>query len=76
MNCPKCGLPVEEGKAYCSNPACGAPAEPEPPRFERTIQINKKIKIKVDLNLQTLARVAAIAVTVVAGAYIFFSARR
>ena len=24
MNCPKCGAEIEDGKAYCSNPACGA----------------------------------------------------
>lgn len=31
MNCPKCGEEIGEGKAYCSNPACGAVTGWRPP---------------------------------------------
>ena len=73
MNCPKCGREIGEGKAYCSDPACGAVIGPQPPEVTRSIKYHKEIKLNFKLSAQTLARAAAIAITAAAAAYLFFS---
>lgn len=76
MNCPKCGSAIEEGKAYCSNPACGAvtgAARQQPPRV---VKIHKEINMKFVLDFTRLARAAAILIVLLAAAYLYFFSRR
>lgn len=64
MNCPACGRPVAEGKAYCENPACGAvPGTGQRPA-QSAGQPNKYVAVKVSLPLTKL-------VVVLVGAAIF-----
>jgi len=50
VNCPECGRPLTEGKAYCENPACGAvPGQGQKPAT-RTIKIEKRMYINVKLD--------------------------
>lgn len=70
MNCPKCGAAIEEGKGYCSNPACGAvPGAPA-----RTIVANKDFRVSIKLDFVLLARLAAALIAVIAAALLYFSA--
>ncbi len=64
MNCPACGRPVTEGKAYCENPACGAVLSPGQRPAQSTVPPNKYVAVKVNLPLTKL-------VVVLVGAAIF-----
>jgi predicted nucleic acid-binding Zn ribbon protein len=75
MNCPKCGLPIPDGVAYCSNPACGAVTGAPAPRAERHIKIEKTVKLNFKLDFVKLARLAAAIIALLAGAYLYFFAR-
>lgn len=75
MNCPKCGAPIEAGKAYCENPACGAvPAAAQEAR--REIKIEKELKFKLVMDFAAIARAAAVLIAVLAAVYVYFFAAR
>lgn len=75
MNCPKCGAPIAEGKAYCENPACGAMLAAAPDG-RREIKIEKELKIKLTLDFTLIARGAAMLIAILAAVYIYFFAAR
>jgi len=72
MNCPKCGAAIEEGKAYCANPACGA-VPGAPAEHRKIIAVNKNLNFSVKLDFVLLARLAAALITVIAAALLYFS---
>lgn len=72
--CPKCGAEIEEGKAYCSNPACGA-VTGEQPVTEKKIVIDKQVTVNLKFDFVLIARLAALAIAALALAGLYFSAR-
>lgn len=70
--CPRCGSAIEEGKAYCSNPSCGAVLGPAVPAKE--IRINKEINLKLTFDFVKLARAAAAVIALLAAAFLYFFA--
>lgn len=75
MNCPKCGAPIEAGKAYCENPACGAvPAAAAEVRGE--VKMEKELKFKLVMDFTVAARAAAVLIAVLAAVYVYFFAAR
>ena len=72
MNCRRCGSAIEEGKAYCSNPACGALPAQARPAPERVIKLHKEINMKFVLDFTRVARAAAILLVLLAAAYLYF----
>ncbi len=73
MNCPKCGAAIEEGKAYCSNPACGAvPGAPAAPA-RRTVVVHKNVRLSFKLDFVLLARLAAALIAAIAAALLYIS---
>lgn len=73
--CPACGAELEEGKAYCSNPACGAVPGRTPSPAARQIKIEKYIHVKFKFDFVLLARLAAIVIAGLALAYLFFGVK-
>lgn len=72
MNCPKCGAAVEEGKAYCSNPGCGAVPAPAA-ETKKYVAVDKELNFAVKLDFALFARLAAAAIVLLAAAIIYFS---
>jgi hypothetical protein len=75
MNCPRCGQEIGEGKAYCSNPACGAVTAARPSEATRTIKYDKELKFKLVMDFTNLARLGALLIVILAAAYLYFFAR-
>ncbi len=62
--CPKCGLKMAEGTAYCNNPACGAvPGQNQAPVTRQS------------RDFVLLARLAAIVIAGLAFSYLFFGVK-
>ncbi|OGR64213.1 MAG: hypothetical protein A2X31_13155 [Elusimicrobia bacterium GWB2_63_22] len=74
MNCPKCGTAIEEGKAYCSNPACGA-VTGAGVKQTREIKLEKELKFKLVMDFAVLARLGALLIVILAAAYLYFFVR-
>lgn len=72
--CPKCGAEIEAGKAYCSNPACGAVTGGQPTPEKKTV-LDKQITVNLKFDFVLIARLAALAIAALALAVIYFSAR-
>ncbi len=73
MNCPRCGAAVGEGRAYCSNPACGAAPATAGPAKE--VKMEKSVSFRLTLDFVTLARLAAALIALLAAAWLYFFAR-
>ena len=71
MNCPACGAPIGEGKAYCSNPSCGAAA---PVPGNKTV-LDKKVELKITFDFALIARLAAVLIVLIAAALLYFARR-
>ncbi|MDD2805876.1 MAG: hypothetical protein PHV33_09995 [Elusimicrobiales bacterium] len=71
--CPKCGAAIEEGKAYCDDPACGAVLPGPAERQSKYIAINKEVNLNFKLDFVMLARMAALAIAALAAALLYFS---
>lgn len=74
MNCPKCGAPIGEGKAYCSNPACGAVTGSET-RQTREIKLEKELKFKLVMDFTVVARLGALLIAILTAVYLYFFVR-
>ena len=75
MNCPECGREMKEGRAYCSNPACGAlPGRAEAGKSGGG-NAGKGIAGGRRLNFVDLARLAAGLIAALAFAYLYFSGK-
>ncbi|HCC46505.1 MAG TPA: hypothetical protein DEQ38_00050 [Elusimicrobia bacterium] len=72
--CPKCGADIEEGKAYCSNPACGAVTGARPAPETKTV-VDKQFILNLKFDFVLIARLAALAIAALALAVFYFSAR-
>lgn len=69
MNCPRCGAPVAEGKAYCENPACGGlPAGAE---RKKVVLLNKGAAVTLSFDFVKLARWAAAVIAALALAVLY-----
>lgn len=75
MNCPKCGEEIGEGKAYCSNPACGAVTGAQPQRTDRSVKYEKEIKVSLQLDFGKLMLFLSAALAAAVAAYLYFSRR-
>ncbi|OGR44554.1 MAG: hypothetical protein A2X35_00380 [Elusimicrobia bacterium GWA2_61_42] len=74
MRCPKCGAEIEGGKAYCSNPACGAvPGQAKP--ASRYVVV-KNLSFNLSFDFVKLARLGALLIAILAAAYLYFFAKR
>jgi|GEM_PF-2637736 len=76
MNCPKCGQELGEGKAYCSNPACGAVVAPAAPPATRTLKFRKELKFNLVFDFVNLARLGALLIVILAAIYVYLSCQR
>lgn len=75
MNCPKCGEEIGEGKAYCSNPACGAVTGAKPLQAGRSLKYEKEIKVSLQLDFRKLMLFLSAALAAAVAAYLYFSRR-
>jgi len=71
-NCPRCGAPIEEGRAYCANPACGSAPSQAAPASRKVL--DKKIELKLTFDFALIARLAAALIALLAGAWLYFFA--
>lgn len=71
--CPRCGAGIEEGKAYCSNPSCGA--VPGRPGAEQGTRPQKFIPVKLPFDFVLLARLGAALIVLLAAAFFYFFAK-
>lgn len=73
--CPKCGSGIEDGKAYCSNPACGAVVDKQAPvgKPQRYVIVDKEINLGFKLDFVLLSRLAAAAIAALAALILYFS---
>ncbi|HAN05791.1 MAG TPA: hypothetical protein DCW72_09090 [Elusimicrobia bacterium] len=72
-NCPRCGAPIEGGRAYCSNPACGAAPSQAAPASRKVL--DKKIELKLTFDFALVARLAAVLIVLIAAALLYFARR-
>lgn len=75
MNCPKCGEEIGEGKAYCSNPACGAVTGEQPRQPDRSIKYEKEIKVSLQLDFRKLMLFLSAALAAAVAVYLCFFSR-
>lgn len=70
MNCPRCGAPVADGKAYCENPACGGLAAGA--ERKKVVLLNKGAAATLSFDFVKLARWAAVLIAALALAAVYF----
>lgn len=68
--CPRCGAAIEDGRADCSDPACGAAPVPGAKPV-----LDKKIELKLTFDFALIARLAAVLITLIAAALLYFAPR-
>lgn len=67
MNCPACGRPQPEGKAYCSNPACAMFVKEQAPEVPIEILDNEG---NVKLNFKTVTGIVLLVLFLIAIAFL------